>query len=77
MTPLERQRIVNQEAADERARALAPLVRQLREAGIVTLRSLADELNKREIKTARGGRWYASSVLNLLARLRRAEEPMA
>jgi hypothetical protein len=73
----ERQRIAKREAADHRARALAPIMRELREAGFVTLKAMANELNKREIETAHGGRWHTSTVLRLLGRLRRTQEPMA
>jgi hypothetical protein len=68
--------VASRRAADERAQAMAPIMRELREAGIVTLRAMADELNKRNIKTARGGPWHAATVLNLLGRLRRTQEPM-
>jgi hypothetical protein len=73
----ERSGVARRRAADERAQAMAPIVRELREAGIVTLRAMADELNRRNIKTARGGHWHPATVFNLLARLRRALKPMA
>ena len=72
----ERRGVANRRAADERAKALAPILREFREAGIVTLRAMAEELNKRNIKTARGGCWHPATVLSLLARLRRTQEPM-
>ena len=72
----ERQNIAKRAAADERARALAPIMRELRDAGFVTLKAMANELNKREIATAHGGRWHPSTVLKLLGRLRRTQEPM-
>jgi hypothetical protein len=64
----------NWKAAKERAKALAPIVRELHEAGFVTLQAMAEELNKRNIKSARGGRWHPQAVANLLARLRGARE---
>jgi len=73
----ERRGLAHRRAADERAKAMAPIVRELREAGLVTLRAMADELNKRNIKTVRGRRWRPATVLNLLSRLRRTQEPMA
>jgi len=73
----ERRGVARRRAADERAQAMAPIVRELREAGIVTLRAMADELTKRNIKTPRGGPWHPATVLTLLARLRRTQEPMA
>jgi hypothetical protein len=36
--------------------------------GAVTLRQIADALNARGVSTVRGGRWYATSVKNLLER---------
>ncbi|WP_404559377.1 recombinase family protein [Bradyrhizobium ottawaense] len=35
----------------------------------MTPKAIAKELNGREIMTPRGGRWYPSSVANLLRRL--------
>ncbi len=55
--------------ADERASKLTGLVREIQEAGATSLREIADELNRRSITTARGGKWHASSVRNLLARI--------
>ena len=72
----ERRGVARRRAADERAQAMAPIVRELREAGILTLRAMADELNKRNIKTPRGGPWHPATVLNLLARLRRTQAQM-
>ena len=72
-----RQSMASRQSADKRAMALAPIVREVRAAGFVKLQAMADELNKREVKTAHGGRWHASTVLSLLGRLRRTGEPMA
>jgi len=69
--------MASRQSPDERAMALAPMVRELRAAGFVKLQDIADELNKREVKTAYGGRWHVSTVSRLLERLRRAREPMA
>lgn len=55
--------------AAERAGKLASVVREVQEAGAISLREIAEELNRRSITTARGGAWYASSVKNLLARI--------
>lgn len=55
--------------ADQRAKDLAPVLKSIQQAGVVTLSAIADELNSREMMTARGGRWHASSVANLLRRL--------
>ena len=69
--------MASRKSADERAKALAPIVRELRDAGMVTLKELADELNKRKVPTVHGGRWYHATVSRLLWRLRRLREPMA
>jgi DNA invertase Pin-like site-specific DNA recombinase len=60
-------------AADAHARNVLPIVRQLQASGITTLLGIAGELNARGIRSARSGRWYASSVSNLLARAERRE----
>ncbi|ULL01233.1 recombinase family protein [Bradyrhizobium sp. I71] len=55
--------------ADQRARDLAEVVKDIRASGAATLEAIANELNGREMMTARGGRWHPSSVANLLRRL--------
>ncbi|WP_199556368.1 recombinase family protein [Sandaracinobacteroides hominis] len=59
-------------AADVYAAELAPIIAELRADGFTSLERLATELSARSIQTPRGGRWHASSVRNLLARLERA-----
>jgi DNA invertase Pin-like site-specific DNA recombinase len=44
-------------------------VRELQASGVASLRGIADELNRRSIRTPRGGDWLAGSVSQLLARL--------
>ena len=51
--------------AKERALALAPVLDELRGAGITTLQAMADALNERAIPTACGGRWHAMTVRNV------------
>jgi DNA invertase Pin-like site-specific DNA recombinase len=60
--------------ADQHAANLAPVIEGLRLEGINSLGSLASALNQRGMLTPRGGRWYKSSVRNLLARLERLTE---
>jgi len=55
-------------AADAFAANVLPVVRQLQAAGVVTVRAIAEALNARGIRTARGGDWHGSTVRNLLAR---------
>ncbi len=55
--------------ADQHAQDLAPVLGDLRQQGITTLRSIAAALSERGMLTRRGGRWHVSNVRNLLARL--------
>jgi DNA invertase Pin-like site-specific DNA recombinase len=55
-------------AADEFVAGLLPIIQAIRNTGAVTLREMASALNQRGIRSARGGKWHVSSVLNLLAR---------
>jgi DNA invertase Pin-like site-specific DNA recombinase len=54
--------------ADRYATNVLPIIREAQKAGARTLRQIADALNARGIATARGGRWYAQSVANILGR---------
>ena len=58
----------NRAAADKFAGNVLPIVREIQAAGGTTLREIADSLNARGVRAARGGRWGASSVRNLLNR---------
>ena len=58
----------NKAGADAFAANVLPVVRQLQAAGVVTTRAIAEALNARSIRTARGGEWHRSTVANLLAR---------
>jgi DNA invertase Pin-like site-specific DNA recombinase len=60
--------IGNRAAANKFAAQLAPVIEAIRADGIASLEGIAAELNARGILTARGGRWYATTVRNLLAR---------
>jgi Recombinase len=60
-------------AADMRAEALAATIAKLRNAGFVSMRAMARELNEQEIPTAQAGKWHPSSVRRLLRRLKRLE----
>src|SRR5450631_3314234 len=55
-------------AADEFASSLIPVLQAIRATGVVTLASVAAELNRRGIRSARGGKWHRSSAANLLYR---------
>ena len=45
-----------------------PVVEQIQLAGIISYRGIANALDSRGIRTARGGRWQVSNVRNLIAR---------
>jgi DNA invertase Pin-like site-specific DNA recombinase len=54
--------------ADQFAASIRPMIEAIKAAGNVGLGSIADVLNARGIRTARGGRWHASTVRNVLMR---------
>jgi hypothetical protein len=60
----------NREAADAFAANVLPIVRQIQAVGATTHRAIAQALNDRGVRTARGGDWHDSTVRNLLARAR-------
>jgi hypothetical protein len=45
-----------------------PVVRELQAAGTTTTRAIAEALNARGIRAARGGEWHPSTARNVLAR---------
>lgn len=55
--------------ADAFAGDLKEVLEDIRAGGATSLAAIAGELNARHIRTARGGKWHASSVRNLEARL--------
>jgi DNA invertase Pin-like site-specific DNA recombinase len=55
--------------ADKHAAKVLPMIREAQRHGATSLRDIADALNARGVSTARGGRWHATSVRNLLARV--------
>jgi len=59
----------NKAAADVHAKALQPTLRELRSQGVVSVRAISAELNKRGVRTSRDGKWHATSVARLLARI--------
>lgn len=62
-------REANKRAADAFAANTLPIIRQLQASGVRNSKELADTLNARGIRTARGGQWHASTVLNILRRV--------
>src|SRR5690242_14171160 len=63
-------RSIQAAAADDFVTALIPIIQAIRSTGATSLRAMTDALNQRGIRSARGGQWHISSVLNLLARTR-------
>ena len=55
--------------ADIRAKALADVVRRIRQSGVTSYRRIAERLNAEKIPTPRGGRWSKTSVARLVTRL--------
>ena len=63
-----RGRQASQIAADRHAANVLPMVETIQASGLRTLAGIAEALNSRGIRTARGGAWHKSTVANLLAR---------
>ena len=55
-------------AADAFAAGMLPVIQQIRASGVKTDQGIAEALNARGVKTARGGSWHRTTVRNLLAR---------
>lgn len=58
----------NAASANVFAENVLPIVHQLQISGLKTLKELAEALNARGVKTARGGTWTAMTVKRVLAR---------
>jgi hypothetical protein len=52
--------------ANERARSLAPAIDEIRAAGVHSYSGIAAQLEPRGIPTARGGRWAATQVRDIV-----------
>lgn len=48
--------------AEARKAQVRPVIDQIRRAGVTTLVGIAEALNARGVKTARGGTWSATQV---------------
>lgn len=59
---------VQRVAADQFAANVLPVIASIKATGIVQLKDIAEALNNRGVRTARGGQWYAGTVRNILAR---------
>jgi DNA invertase Pin-like site-specific DNA recombinase len=58
-----------QKRARRRAADIAPIIRSLQNGGAESLRAIADGLNQAGIPTARRGKWSATEVSRMLARI--------
>lgn len=58
----------NASRADQFAENVLPVIRSIRAAGASTLAEVAEALNNRGIRTARGGQWYPMTVRNIETR---------
>jgi hypothetical protein len=52
--------------AELHAAGYASTIQELRSAGFLSRRALADELNRRRTPTARGGKWHYTTVVRVL-----------
>lgn len=72
--PAPRPPLGNRQKADAFARAILPVIEQIRASGATSLTAIAEELNAREVRTARGRRWHPTTVRNILTRAHRSAE---
>ena len=54
--------------ADRFAASVLPFIREAQQAGAKSLQAIADVLNARGVHTARGGKWAATQVRDILRR---------
>lgn len=57
----------NAQVADAFAANVLPILEAIRRSGVTTLTGIAEALNARGVRTARGGAWYPTTVRNLKA----------
>jgi DNA invertase Pin-like site-specific DNA recombinase len=55
-------------AADTFASNALPVIRQIEASGVGSYRGIAETLNARGVRTARGGEWHATTVRNMMLR---------
>ncbi len=63
-------REIQREQADRFAANVISIVQTIQASGATSLAGIAEALNNRGIRSARGGQWHVSTVQNLLARAR-------
>lgn len=59
----------NKAEAIEFAMRMRPIIEQIQSKGITSSRAIAKELNRKNIPTAKGGRWHKTTVHTLLKRI--------
>lgn len=58
---------VNKEKSDQFNHDLVwPVIREIQKSGVSTFSAIAEELNRRNVPTQRGGRWWPASVRKIL-----------
>jgi DNA invertase Pin-like site-specific DNA recombinase len=67
-TARQHSRATRKALADQRAANVAPIIREIQNAGVKSLRAIANALNARGVKTSRGGIWQAESVRRVMGR---------
>ncbi len=55
--------------ADRRASDILPVMKQIVASGACSCHVVAEQLNQRGVKTARGGSWHGTTILNLIRRM--------
>jgi molybdopterin-guanine dinucleotide biosynthesis protein A len=73
MKAVKRAVIANRERADAYAENLAPVIDEIKNAHVTSLRGIAQCLNARGFKTPNGKAFAAQSVKNILERTARSE----
>jgi hypothetical protein len=66
---IDRARAAQSVDAERHASEVSDTIMELRARGFTTLTAMAGELNRRGLATARGARWHASTVRNVILRL--------
>ncbi len=54
--------------ADQFAANVLPIIKEARASGATSLQRIADALNARGVRTARGGQWHPTTVRNVILR---------
>jgi DNA invertase Pin-like site-specific DNA recombinase len=57
-----------QKGADAFAANVLPIVREIQASGAASFQAIAEALNARGVRTARGGTWHASTARNIVIR---------